>query len=137
MSDTKKLLHNLQFHAGIAAKPTEDHLLPRVASQFRPYKGTVDTALLAVVRDLARDFESASLGENAARAAGALAIWVMLNTVTSWVLDAGGMLQRNKLISKEDASLVREWVFEVEEIGYRLLDQDRPASKVTDESAGT
>lgn len=83
----------------------------------------MDEALLAKVRDLATALESSASRDVAARTVGGLAIWMMVDTISSWVLDAGGMLQRNKLISKHDESLVRQWVYEMKEIGFRLLDQ--------------
>lgn len=129
MSDTEKLLLNLQFHAGFVAQAAEDHVLPRVATKFRPYSGAVDVGLLESVKELAKDFETASLGDNAARTTGGLAIWMIVSTITSWVLDAGGMLQRNKLIDECDASLVRDWLFELEQIGFCLLDRDQRGSK--------
>lgn len=129
MSVIKQLIRNLRFHAGKVAAPARGHDLACVSSQFRPYKGGVDEDLLVKVKQLAVTLESVAADDRSALEAGGLAIWVMVSRISSWVLDVDGMLQRNKLISKFDTALVRQWVWDMEEIGFRLLDQGEYDSK--------
>lgn len=124
MNSASEKLEWLRFHAGLGPSLGATHQPAKVSvtQQFRPYTGRLDTALLRDVVELARAVELGSAGDKDIRVSAALALWVLTNIVERWVLDAGGMLQRNNLIQPSDTAVVRKWVSDLHDIGCQLLE---------------
>lgn len=131
MKPEMQTLEWLRYHAGLLSRPplASHASAKRVTDQFRPYAGQVDSGILREVSELARAVEAESLVDPTIGVPAALALWMLSDTVERWALDAGGMLQRNSLISTSDSAIIREWVVEIHDIGCRLLENHPHAQR--------
>jgi len=81
-------------------------------ASLRPYKGLrrdhldeIEEAIIVVAPDLQNEQINRSL---------ICALWGILWTARNWALASDSMLQRNNLITPEDAAFLSGWVYEID-----------------------